>query len=181
MKDSNPVWHGTTILSLRKANDVVIAGDGQVSLGDTVIKGSARKVRRLGAGSVLVGFAGATADAFTLFERLEGKLEQYPGQLTRACVEMAKDWRTDRYLRRLEAMMAVADKEVSLVLTGNGDVLEPDDGIIGIGSGGNYALAAARGLFDRDDMDAESIARRAMSIAAGICVYTNTSLIVEKL
>tara|TARA_Y100001934_G_C12068869_1_gene639009 strand:+ start:282 stop:827 length:546 start_codon:yes stop_codon:yes gene_type:complete len=181
MKDLNPVWHGTTILSLRKANDVVIAGDGQVSLGDTVIKGSARKVRRLGAGSVLVGFAGATADAFTLFERLEGKLEQYPGQLTRACVEMAKDWRTDRYLRRLEAMMAVADKEVSLVLTGNGDVLEPDDGIIGIGSGGNYALAAARGLFDRDDMDAESIARRAMSIAAGICVYTNTSLIVEKL
>mgnify|MGYP001261180050 FL=1 len=181
MKDSNPAWHGTTILSLRKANDVVIAGDGQVSLGDTVIKGSARKVRRLGAGSVLVGFAGATADAFTLFERLEGKLEQYPGQLTRACVEMAKDWRTDRYLRRLEAMMAVADKEVSLVLTGNGDVLEPDDGIIGIGSGGNYALAAARGLFDRDDMDAESIARRAMSIAAGICVYTNTSLIVEKL
>ena len=181
MKDSNPVWHGTTILSLRKANEVVIAGDGQVSLGDTVIKGSARKVRRLGAGSVLVGFAGATADAFTLFERLEGKLEQYPGQLTRACVEMAKDWRTDRYLRRLEAMMAVADKEVSLVLTGNGDVLEPDDGIVGIGSGGNYALAAARGLFDRDDMDAESIARRAMSIAAGICVYTNTSLIVEKL
>ena len=181
MKDSNPVWHGTTILSLRKANEVVIAGDGQVSLGDTVIKGSARKVRRLGAGSVLVGFAGATADAFTLFERLEGKLEHYPGQLTRACVEMAKDWRTDRYLRRLEAMMAVADKEVSLVLTGNGDVLEPDDGIVGIGSGGNYALAAARGLFDRDDMDAESIARRAMSIAAGICVYTNTSLIVEKL
>ena len=181
MKDLNPVWHGTTILSLRKANDVVIAGDGQVSLGDTVIKGSARKVRRLGTGSVLVGFAGATADAFTLFERLEGKLEQYPGQLTRACVEMAKDWRTDRYLRRLEAMMAVADKEVSLVLTGNGDVLEPDDGIVGIGSGGNYALAAARGLFDRDDMDAESIARRAMSIAAGICVYTNTSLIVEKL
>ena len=181
MKDSNPVWHGTTILSLRKANEVIIAGDGQVSLGDTVIKGSARKVRRLGAGSVLVGFAGATADAFTLFERLEGKLEQYPGQLTRACVEMAKDWRTDRYLRRLEAMMAVADKEVSLVLTGNGDVLEPDDGIVGIGSGGNYALAAARGLFDRDDMDAESIARRAMSIAAGICVYTNTSLIVEKL
>ena len=181
MKDPNPVWHGTTILSLRKANDVVIAGDGQVSLGDTVIKGSAQKVRRLGAGSVLVGFAGATADAFTLFERLEGKLEQYPGQLTRACVEMAKDWRTDRYLRRLEAMMAVADKEVSLVLTGNGDVLEPDDGIVGIGSGGNYALAAARGLFDRDDMDAESIARRAMTIAAGICVYTNTSLIVEKL
>ena len=181
MKESNPVWHGTTILSLRKAHEVVIAGDGQVSLGDTIIKGSARKVRRLGSGSVLVGFAGATADAFALFERLEGKLEQYPGQLTRACVEMAKDWRTDRYLRRLEAMMAVADKEVSLVLTGNGDVLEPDDGIVGIGSGGNYALAAARGLFDRDDMDAESIARRAMDIAAGICVYTNTSLIVEKL
>ena len=176
-----PSWHGTTILAVRKDGQTVIAGDGQVSLGDTVIKGSARKVRRLADGDVLVGFAGATADAFTLFERLESKLEQYPNQLTRACVEMAKDWRTDRYLRRLEAMMAVADKETALVLTGNGDVLEPDDGVIGIGSGGNYALAAARALFDRDDMDAEAIARRAMSIAADICVYTNTNVTLEKL
>ncbi len=181
MTDGTSVWHGTTILSIRKGEQVVIAGDGQVSLGDTVIKGSARKVRRLGDGSVIGGFAGATADAFTLFERLEGKLEQYPGQLTRACVEMAKDWRTDRYLRRLEAMMAVADKDVSLVLTGNGDVLEPDDGVIGIGSGGNYALAAARALVDREDMDAEAIARRALEVAADICVYTNTQFIVEKL
>ena len=181
MTDGISVWHGTTILSIRKGEQVVIAGDGQVSLGDTVIKGSARKVRRLGDGSVIGGFAGATADAFTLFERLEGKLEQYPGQLTRACVEMAKDWRTDRYLRRLEAMMAVADKDVSLVLTGNGDVLEPDDGVIGIGSGGNYALAAARALVDQDDMDAEAIARRALEVAADICVYTNTQFIVEKL
>ena len=181
MTDGTPVWHGTTILSIRKGDQVVIAGDGQVSLGDTVIKGSARKVRRLGDGRVIGGFAGATADAFTLFERLEAKLEQYPGQLTRACVEMAKDWRTDRYLRRLEAMMAVADKDVSLVLTGNGDVLEPDDGVIGIGSGGNYALAAARALVDRGDMDAENIARRALEIAAEICVYTNTQFIVEKL
>ncbi|MBT3787679.1 MAG: ATP-dependent protease subunit HslV [Alphaproteobacteria bacterium] len=176
-----PSWHGTTILAVRKGDQTVIAGDGQVSLGDTVIKGSARKVRRLGDGSVLVGFAGATADAFALFERLESKLEQYPNQLTRACVEMAKDWRTDRYLRRLEAMMAVADTETALVLTGNGDVLEPDDGVIGIGSGGNYALAAARALYDRDDMDAEAIARRAMSIAADICVYTNTNVTLEKL
>ena len=181
MTDGTPVWHGTTILSIRKGDQVVIAGDGQVSLGDTVIKGSARKVRRLGDGGVIAGFAGATADAFTLFERLEAKLEQYPGPLTRACVEMAKDWRTDRYLRRLEAMMAVADKDVSLVLTGNGDVLEPDDGVIGIGSGGNYALAAARALVDRGDMDAENIARRALEIAAEICVYTNTQFIVEKL
>ena len=181
MMDGTPVWHGTTILSIRKGDQIVIAGDGQVSLGDTVIKGSARKVRRLGAGRVIGGFAGATADAFTLFERLEAKLEQYPGQLTRACVEMAKDWRTDRYLRRLEAMMAVADKDVSLVLTGNGDVLEPDDGVIGIGSGGNYALAAARALVDRDDMNAEDVARRALEIAADICVYTNTQFVVEKL
>ena len=144
-----PTWHGTTILCVRKNGSVVIAGDGQVSLGDTVIKGNARKVRTLGDGSVIAGFAGATADAFTLFERLEGRLEQYPGQLTRACVEMAKDWRTDRYLRRLEAMMTVADTEVSLVLTGTGDVLEPEYGVIGIGSGGNYALAAARALYDR--------------------------------
>jgi len=176
-----PVWHGTTILSVRKNGQVVMAGDGQVSLGQTVIKANARKVRRLGDGSIVAGFAGATADAFTLFERLEAKLEQYPSQLTRACVELAKDWRTDRYLRRLEAMMAVADKSASLVLTGTGDVLEPEDGLIGIGSGGNYALAAARALVDIDGLDAEAIARKAMKIAADICVYTNTNLVVEKL
>jgi len=177
----NPTWHGTTILAVRKGDSVVIAGDGQVSLGETVIKSSARKVRRLADGNVIGGFAGATADAFTLFERLEGKLEQYPRQLTRACVELAKDWRTDRYLRRLEAMMAVADDKTSLVLTGTGDVLEPEDGLIGIGSGGNYALAAARALIDRDDMDAEAIARKAMAIAAQICVYTNDSVVLESL
>ncbi|MGB0670838.1 MAG: ATP-dependent protease subunit HslV [Rhodospirillales bacterium] len=177
-----PVWHGTTILCLRKQGRVVIAGDGQVSLGDTVIKANARKVRRIGGdGKVLAGFAGATADAFTLFERLEAKLEQYPGQLARACVELAKDWRTDRYLRRLEAMMAVADADVSLVLTGTGDVLEPEDGLIGIGSGGNYALAAARALIDRDDMDSEAIARKALAIAADICVYTNGNVTLESL
>ena len=178
---SELLWHGTTILSVRKGNTVVIAGDGQVTLGETVVKANAKKVRRLGDGSVIAGFAGATADAFTLFERLEGKLEQYSGQLTRACVEMAKDWRTDRYLRRLEAMMAVADKDGSLVLTGTGDVLEPEDGLIGIGSGGNYALAAARALLDRDDMDAEAIALRAMEITAGICVYTNNTVTIESL
>ncbi|PCJ32379.1 MAG: HslU--HslV peptidase proteolytic subunit [Alphaproteobacteria bacterium] len=171
-------WHGTTIISIRKGDKVVIAGDGQVSLGDTVIKANARKVRRLGDGSVVAGFAGSTADAFALFERLEGKLERYNGQLLRACVEMAKDWRTDRYLRRLEAMMIVVDKEVSLVLTGNGDVLESDDGILAIGSGGNYALAAARALMDQD-LDAEQVARQAMGIAADICVYTNNNLTVE--
>jgi ATP-dependent HslUV protease, peptidase subunit HslV len=172
-------WHGTTILAVRKANQVVVAGDGQVSLGQTVIKGNAKKVRRLGAeGAVIGGFAGATADAFTLFERLEQKLERFPGQLTRACVELAKDWRTDRYLRRLEAMMIVADASVSLVLTGTGDVLEPEDGVVGIGSGGNYALAAARALMETD-MDPEAIARRAMKIAADICVYTNGNLTVE--
>jgi len=179
MSEHPPSWHGTTILSVRKAGRVVIAGDGQVSLGQTVIKANARKVRRIGGDKILVGFAGATADAFTLLERLEGKLEKHPGQLTRACVELAKDWRTDRYLRRLEAMMAVADAEVSLVLTGQGDVLEPEDGIIGIGSGGNYALAAARALIDLDDLDAEAIARKAMAIAADICVYTNRNIIVE--
>ena len=179
--ETPPAWHGTTILAVRKDDKVVIAGDGQVSLGSTVIKANARKVRRIGDGSVIVGFAGATADAFTLVERLEAKLEQYPSQLTRAAVELAKDWRTDRYLRRLEAMMAVADTSVSLVLTGTGDVLEPEDGLIGIGSGGNYALAAARAMIDRDDLDAESIARKAMSIAAGICVFTNESVIVESL
>ena len=173
-------WHGTTILSVRKGGKVVIAGDGQVSLGQTVIKGNARKVRPLGSGQVIGGFAGATADAMTLFERLEAKLEQYPSQLTRACVEMAKDWRTDRYLRRLEAMMIVADKTVTLVLTGTGDVLEPEKGIIAIGSGGNYALAAARALAD-SDLDAETIARKAMAIAAEICVYTNNNLTVETL
>jgi ATP-dependent HslUV protease subunit HslV len=173
-------WHGTTILSLRKDNRVVIAGDGQVSIGQTVIKSNARKVRPLAQGSVISGFAGATADAMTLFERLEAKLEQYPLQLTRACVELAKDWRTDRYLRRLEAMMIVADKQVSLVLTGTGDVLEPERSLIGIGSGGNFALAAARALIDTD-MDAEAIARKAMGIAAEICVYTNNNVIVESL
>ncbi len=173
-------WRGTTIVTVRKGGQVVVAGDGQVSLGPTVIKGNAQKVRRLAEGSVVVGFAGATADAFTLMERLEGKLEQYPKQLTRACVEMAKDWRTDRYLRRLEAMMIVADKDVSLVLTGTGDVLEPEDGITAIGSGGNYALAAARALKDTD-MSAEEIARKAMEIAAGICVYTNDAVVLESL
>lgn len=177
--DSKTLWHGTTILSVRKGDSVVIAGDGQVSMGQTVIKSNARKVRRLGDGSVIAGFAGATADAFTLFERLEAKLEQHPGQLTRACVELAKDWRTDRYLRRLEAMMAVADKKSSLILSGNGDVLEPEDGLIGIGSGGTFALAAARALIDRADFSAEQIARRAMDIAADICIYTNHNILIE--
>ncbi|HVH74300.1 MAG TPA: ATP-dependent protease subunit HslV [Stellaceae bacterium] len=174
-------WHGTTILSLRKDGVVVVAGDGQVSLGQTVLKSNARKLRRLAGGSVIAGFAGATADAITLFERLEGKLEQHAGQLARACVELAKDWRTDRYLRRLEAMMAVADRQVSLILSGNGDVLEPEDGIIGIGSGGPYALAAARALVGLDGLDAEEVARRAMAIAAQICVYTNDKILIEKL
>lgn len=182
MADSrNTPWHGTTILCVRKGKQVVIAGDGQVSLGNTIIKSNARKVRRLGKGGVIAGFAGATADAFTLFERLEGKLETYPQQLTRACVELAKDWRTDRYLRRLEAMMAVADGSVSLVLTGTGDVLEPEDGLIGIGSGGSYALAAARALIDQKGLDAEAIARKSLEIAAGICVYTNDNVIVESI
>jgi len=179
--DSIPSWHGTTILSVRKGGRVVVAGDGQVSLGPTIIKAGARKVRPLSDGSVIAGFAGATADAMTLFERLEAKLESHPGQLTRACVELAKDWRTDRYLRRLEAMMAVASKDTSLVLTGTGDVLEPDDGIIAIGSGGNFALAAARALIDRDDLDARAIAEKAMGIAAEICVYTNNNLTIESL
>lgn len=178
--DNAASWHGTTIVTVRKGGRVVIAGDGQVSLGQTVIKSQARKVRPLGSGKVISGFAGATADAFTLFERLEAKLEQYPDQLMRACVELAKDWRTDRYLRRLEAMMIVADASTSLVLTGNGDVLEPENGIAAIGSGGNFALAAARALSD-SDLDAEAIARRAMEIAAEICVYTNTHVTVEKL
>ncbi|MEZ5864623.1 MAG: ATP-dependent protease subunit HslV [Geminicoccaceae bacterium] len=173
------LWHGTTILAVRKGGQVVIAGDGQVSLGNTVIKANARKVRRLGGGAIIAGFAGSTADAFTLLERLEAKLERHPGQLMRACVELAKDWRTDRYLRRLEAMMAVADAEVSLVLTGNGDVLEPADGLIGIGSGGNYALAAAKALIDIDGLDARAVAEKAMGIAADICVFTNRQLTIE--
>lgn len=173
-------WRGTTILSVRKGDHVVIAGDGQVTFGNTVIKSNARKVRRLGDGSIIAGFAGATADAFTLFERLEEKIDKHSGQLTRACVELAKDWRTDRYLRKLEAMMAVADTEVSLVLTGNGDVLEPENGLIGIGSGGPYALAAARALLD-SSLTAEEIAKKAMKIAADICIYTNETIIMEKL
>ena len=179
--DSGPEqMHATTILMVRKGGRVVIGGDGQVSLGQTIVKGNARKVRRLAKGAVIGGFAGATADAFTLFERLEAKLEQYPGQLTRACVELTKDWRTDRYLRRLEAMMLVADKDVSLLLSGAGDVLEPEGGVMAIGSGGNYALSAARALEDTD-LDAEAIVRKAMRIAAEICVYTNDSLVLETL
>jgi ATP-dependent HslUV protease, peptidase subunit HslV len=173
-------WHGTTILTIRKDGRVVIAGDGQVTLGATIVKANARKVRKLGKGDVIGGFAGATADAFTLFERLETKIEQYPGQLMRACVELAKDWRTDRYLRRLEAMMIVADRDATLVLTGTGDVLEPERHVMGIGSGGNFALAAARALLD-EPLDAEKIARKAMIIAAEICVYTNTNLVIESL
>ena len=185
MEDArSPLWHGTTIIAVRKGDKVVIAGDGQVSMGATIVKGNARKVRRLksgAAGEVIGGFAGATADAFALFERLEAKLEKHPGQLMRACVEMAKDWRTDRYLRRLEAMMAVADKNTSLILSGTGDVLEPEDGLIGIGSGGPFALSAARALIDVDGLDAEAIARKALGIAAGICVYTNTHVTLESI
>jgi len=181
MSERDATWHGTTILCVRKGNKVVLAGDGQVSMGQTIVKSNARKVRRLGDGSVIAGFAGATADAMTLFERLEAKLEQYQGQLTRAAVELAKDWRTDRYLRRLEAMMAVADKSASLILSGTGDVLEPEDGLIGIGSGGSFALSAARALIDIDGIDAEVVARKSMAIAAGICVYTNTKVTLESL
>jgi ATP-dependent HslUV protease subunit HslV len=175
---SQTLWHGTTILSVRKNGVVAIAGDGQVSMGNTIVKANAKKVRRLGKGDVIAGFAGATADAFALFERLESKLESHPGNLARACVELAKDWRTDRYLRRLEAMMAVADKTSSLVLSGTGDVLEPEDALIGIGSGGPYALAAARALLPLE-LSAEDIARRAMKIAAGICVFTNENVTME--
>ncbi|PWR20568.1 HslU--HslV peptidase proteolytic subunit [Zavarzinia compransoris] len=178
LSEQTPIWHGTTILGIRKGGKVVVAGDGQVSLGPTVIKGNARKVRRIGNGKVIAGFAGATADAFTLFERLEAKLERFPDQLTRACVELAKDWRTDRYLRRLEAMLIVADASTILVLTGNGDVLEPEDGVTAIGSGGNFALSAARALLPYEE-DAEVIARRSLEIAADICVYTNRNLTVE--
>jgi len=171
--------HGTTILAVRKGGAVAVGGDGQVSLGNTVVKGDARKVRRLAGGKVIAGFAGATADAFTLLERLEAKLEQYPDQLTRACVELAKDWRTDRYLRRLEAMMIVADKSVTLTLSGVGDVLEPQFGVTGIGSGGDYARSAARALMEETDLSAEEIVKKAMAIAASICVYTNESLTLE--
>ncbi|CAN7146957.1 ATP-dependent protease subunit HslV [Phenylobacterium sp. LjRoot164] len=177
---SFPDWHGTTILAVRKGGKTVIAGDGQVSMGQTVVKGNARKVRTLAGGKVLAGFAGATADAFTLIERLEAKLEQYPAQLARACVDLAKDWRTDRYLRRLEAMLLVADKDSIFTVTGVGDVLEPETGVAAIGSGGNYALAAALALAD-SELSAEEVARKAMGIAAKICVYTNGELTVESL
>ena len=180
----SPGWHATTILMVRKGGKVVIGGDGQVSMGQTVVKSHARKVRRLAKGDVIAGFAGATADAFTLFERLEAKLEQYPGQLARACVELAKDWRTDRYLRRLEAMLIVADKSTGFTLSGSGDVLEPEEDEFGsataIGSGGNYALAAARALVD-GPLDAEAIVRKSLDIAADICVYTNRNITIEKL
>ncbi len=176
-----PDWHGTTILAVRKNGKTVVAGDGQVSMGQTVVKGNAKKVRTLAGGKVIAGFAGATADAFTLIERLETKLEQFPGQLARACVELAKDWRTDRYLRRLEAMLLVADETAIYTVTGVGDVLEPESGVAAIGSGGNYALAAARALAENTDLSAEEVARRAMGIAADICVYTNGSLTVETL
>lgn len=172
-------WHGTTILSVRKNGEVAIGADGQVSLGPTVIKSSAKKLRTLANGKILAGFAGATADAFTLFERLEEKLEKHPGQLTRAAVELAKDWRTDKYLRRLEAMMIILDDKVTLIISGNGDVLEPEDGIAAIGSGGNYALSAARALIDIDNLSAEDIVKKAMKIAGDICVYTNNNLTME--
>jgi ATP-dependent HslUV protease subunit HslV len=178
---SNESMHATTILSVRKNGKVVIASDGQVSLGNTIMKSKAKKLRKIGDGTILAGFAGSTADAFTLFERLEAKLEKHPGQLLRACVELAKDWRTDKYLRRLEAMMIVVDKNISLVLTGNGDVLEPEDGVTAIGSGGNYALSAARALIDIDNMDAKQIVTKAMKIAADICVYTNENIIIEEI
>ncbi|XBQ16763.1 MAG: ATP-dependent protease subunit HslV [Oceanicaulis sp.] len=180
MSDNFPGWHATTILCVRRNGKVALAGDGQVSIGNTVMKATARKVRPLSGGKVIAGFAGATADAFALFERLEGKLESHSGQLARACVELAKDWRTDRYMRRLEAMLIVADKDESFVLTGAGDVLEPEDGIAAIGSGGNYALAAARALMDYET-DAETIARKAMKVAADICVFSNGNLTVETL
>jgi ATP-dependent HslUV protease subunit HslV len=179
-KDASKIY-GTTILSVRKNGKVAIAGDGQVSFGSTVLKSNAKKIRKLGDGTIIGGFAGATADAFTLFERLETKLDQYPNQLMRACVELAKDWRTDKYLRRLEAMMIVVDKNISLVLTGNGDVIEPEDGIAGIGSGGNYALAAARALSSIENLSAEKIVQRSMKIAADLCVYTNNNIVIETL
>ncbi len=176
----SPQWHGTTILAVRKAGKLVMLSDGQVSMGQTVMKGNARKVRRIADGNILAGFAGATADAFTLFERLEQKLERFPGQLQRAAVELAKDWRTEKYLQKLEALLIVADKDATLVITGQGDVLEPDYDVVAIGSGGNYALAAARGLYDYEE-DAETLGRKAMQIAADICVYTNSNFTVEVL
>lgn len=181
MQDSNfPNWHGTTIVAVRKNGKTVIAGDGQVSMGPTIVKGGAKKVRTLAGGKVIVGFAGATADAFTLLERLEAKLELYPDQLARACVDLAKDWRTDRYLRRLEAMLLVGDRNHILTITGVGDVLEPEDGVAAIGSGGTYALSAARALLEYEP-DAEVIARKAMKIAGEICVYTNGNVTLEQL
>ena len=179
--NNNSNWHGTTIVLIRKDKDVVVAGDGQVSLGNTVIKSTAKKVRKIDKRNVIAGFAGSTADALTLFERLEAKLEKHAGNLTRAAVELAKDWRTDKYLRRLEAMMAVADKSVSLIVSGTGDVVEPEDGLIGIGSGGVYALAAARALMDQEKLGAEEIAEKAMKIASDICIYTNSNFTIEKL
>ncbi len=178
--NSEVTWHGTTVLAIRKAQKVVMVSDGQVSMGQTVMKGNARKVRRIAGGDILAGFAGATADAFTLFERLEAKLERFPAQLQRAAVELAKDWRTERYLQKLEALLIVADRERTLVLTGTGDVLEPEHPVVAIGSGGNFALAAARGLYEYEE-DAEIIARKAMQIAADICVYTNSHFSVETL
>jgi ATP-dependent HslUV protease subunit HslV len=180
MEKEHARWRSTTILSVRRGNMVVIAGDGQVTLGQTIMKSNARKVRRLGKGEVITGFAGATADAFALFERLEAKLEQHPANLARACVELGKDWRTDKYLRQLQAMMAVADAKTTFLVSGTGDVVEPEDGVLGIGSGGNYALAAARALMGFD-LDAEEIARRALGIAAQICVYTNNQIVIESI
>ena len=171
----------TTIVLIRKNNELVVAGDGQVSMGNTVIKSTAAKVRKIDKRNVIAGFAGSTADALTLFERLEGKLEKHAGNLSRAAVELAKDWRTDKYLRRLEAMMAVADKSVSLIVSGTGDVIEPEDGLIGIGSGGVYALAAARALMEQEKLSTEEVAKKAMKIASGICIYTNSNITIEKL
>ena len=176
---TNQTWHGTTIVLIRKGNQTIVAGDGQVSLGNTVLKSKAKKVRKIEKRNVIAGFAGSTADALTLFERLEAKLEKHAGNLSRAAVELAKDWRTDKYLRRLEALMAVADKEKSFIISGTGDVLEPEDGIIGIGSGGNYALAAAKVLMD-SDMSAEEIAKKSLKVASEICVFTNCNVTMEK-
>jgi ATP-dependent HslUV protease subunit HslV len=181
MNNTNTNWHGTTIVLIRKGKDVVVAGDGQVSIGNTIMKSTAKKVRKIEGKNVIAGFAGSTADAFTLFERLEEKLEKHGGQLTRAAVELAKDWRSDKFLRRLEALMAVADKDKSFIISGNGDVLEPEHGVIAIGSGGNYALAAARALLEDTDKTAEEIARKSIEIASEICVFTNNNITIEKL
>ena len=176
----NVIWHGTTIILVRKKNEVVVAGDGQVSMGNTIIKSTATKVRKIEKRNVIAGFAGSTADALTLFERLEAKLEKHAGNLTRAAVELAKDWRTDKYLRRLEALMAIGDKEKSFIISGTGDVLEPEDDVIGIGSGGNYALAAAKVLMD-SKMSAEEIAKKSIQVASEICVFTNNNITIEKI